>query len=183
MSMFFNRMPLLNCFSGPTESCEELLPLSAGSSKEPVIINVYDLFSINEYVVPLGLGIFHTGVQVYGTEYTYGGHSLSNTGIFEMPPRSAEQELGEHFHYRQSIQLGHTHFTRDEVHRIVEQLGWQFTGNSYHLTNNNCNHFTDSMARILCGRQIPGWINRLAYFVGCVPFLERCLPPEWLTPM
>lgn len=183
MSMFFSRMPLLNCCAEPHDSCEELLPVNPHCRKEPVILNVYDLFNINEYVVPLGLGIFHTGIQVYGSEYTYGGHTYSHSGIFEMAPRSAEQELGDNFHYRESIHLGYTHFSRDEVNRIVDQLGWQFTGNSYHLTANNCNHFSDTMSRLLCGQNIPGWINRLAFVVGCVPFLQRCLPNEWMTPM
>ncbi|KAH8386586.1 hypothetical protein KR093_001334, partial [Drosophila rubida] len=171
--MLFSRLPWLNCFKGRRDSSEELLPLNECINKEPVILNVYDLFNINEFAVPLGLGIFHTGIQVYDIEYTYGGHSYANSGIFEMLPRTAEHELGQHFHYRESIQLGYTQFSRDEVHRIVEQLGWQFTGNSYHLTSNNCNHFSDTMSRILCGQQIPKWINRLAYFIGCVPFLQR----------
>ncbi|KAH8400127.1 hypothetical protein KR215_007705, partial [Drosophila sulfurigaster] len=171
--MFFSRLPWLNCFNGRRDSCEELLPLNEYINGEPVILNVYDLFNVNGFVVPLGLGIFHTGIQVYGKEYTYGGHIYSNSGIFEMMPRTAEFELGQHFHYRESIQLGYTQFSRDEVKRIVDQLGYQFTGNSYHLTSNNCNHFSDAMSRTLCGQQIPKWINRLAYFIGCVPFLQR----------
>uniref|UniRef100_A0A1B0D5D7 Uncharacterized protein n=1 Tax=Phlebotomus papatasi TaxID=29031 RepID=A0A1B0D5D7_PHLPP len=120
-------------------------------SREPVILNVYDMYWINEYTTSLGLGVFHSGVEIFGTEFAYGGHPFPFTGVFEIQPRDHD-ELGDQFRFRQSIQIGCTDFTEEEVRRIVEELGNQFRGDRYHLMNNNCNHFSSALTQILCGR-------------------------------
>lgn len=74
---------------------------------------------------------------------------------------------------RQSILIGYTEFVDDDVRRLVEEVGNQFRGDKYHLMNNNCNHFSSALTQILCGQEIPSWVNRLAQFSSCVPFLQR----------
>ncbi|KAK3729141.1 hypothetical protein QZH41_017393 [Actinostola sp. cb2023] len=147
----------------------------------PVVLNVYDMYWINNYTFNIGLGVFHSGVVIHGREYAYGGHPYNWSGVFDMYPKTTEL-LGPDFKFRETIKLGVTEFTEDELNDIIREMGSRYTGQSYHLVDKNCNHFTSELAQVLCGKNIPNWVNRLANAGSYFPFLLKCLPKEWIRP-
>ncbi|KAK6027105.1 hypothetical protein OSTOST_06873 [Ostertagia ostertagi] len=147
----------------------------------PRVVTVLQYW-LNDYASNIGFGIFHSGIEVYGVEYAYGGHPYAFSGVFENSPQDAE-ELGENFKFRQCIVIGETTYSASAVRELIKSLGQEYRGDRYHLISRNCNHFSAVLAKALTGNDIPTWINRLANLSGSIPFLERCLPQEWLTPV
>nr|CAH8833512.1 unnamed protein product [Trichobilharzia regenti] len=90
--------------------------------------------------------------------------------------------LGENYSYKLTLTIGYTDFTASDVNLLLESMTPDFSGDQYHLLHKNCNHFADTFVQILCGRSLPKWINRLATIAAKLPFIERSLPVEWLTP-
>ncbi|KAK9145030.1 hypothetical protein Sjap_004933 [Stephania japonica] len=123
----------------------------------PVYLNVYDLHPINGSIHWLGLGLYHSGIQVHGVEYEFGGHDSPSTGIFRGKPREFPGLT-----LRKSILIGRTDLGPHEMHKFMEELSKSYTGTSYNLITKNCNHFCNDVSLRLTRKRIPRWINRLA---------------------
>ncbi|XP_042389266.1 deSI-like protein At4g17486 isoform X1 [Zingiber officinale] len=128
----------------------------AGGSTR-LYLNVYDLTPANNYLYWFGIGVFHSGIEVHGMEYSFGAHDYSTSGVFEVEPKSCPG-----FIFRRSVWLGTTTMSRGEVRILIEELAGRYHGDAYHLIIKNCNHFTDEVCTRLTGKPIPGWVNRLA---------------------
>ena len=91
---------------------------------EPVYLNLYQYKK----------GIYHTGVQVYGFEYSYNriknvtGNAIKKITAEEVPTRPGR------FKFLTSIELGYTNLTQEEVERSVTTLRNEgFTRDKYNL--------------------------------------------------
>lgn len=79
------------------------------------------------------------------------------SGVFEVEPKSCPG-----FIFTRSVWLGTTNMSRSEFRLFIEDISEKYYGDTYHLMDKNCNHFTDEVSMLLLGKPIPGWVNRLA---------------------
>ncbi|KAF7830336.1 deSI-like protein [Senna tora] len=106
--------------------CKKVMaPRKKVQGKNPVYLNVYDLTPINGYAYWLGLGVYHSGVQVHGVEYAFGAHDRPTTGIFEVEPRRCPG-----FTFRKSIYIGSTDMNPSEINWKVNPPLGKSTGST-----------------------------------------------------
>lgn len=104
--------------------------------------------------------VYHTGVEVLGAEYVFGGGDTSFSGVTAQRPRVPPP--GSEWLFYQTVDLGSTRTSKQEIHRVITELRTEFPASGYDLVSRNCNHFSDALSNRLCGQSIPPWVNRLA---------------------
>lgn len=150
-----------------------------------VVLHVYQLQTSNgnngssasffsRLLPQVGLGAYHTSLEVEGYRYTF----AANFGIVKTISHNEGVPPGAI--YKEAIELGSCTVNRGELNCIVKELGKIFHRTSYHLVHRNCNHFTETFATAIilndklvdknCSRlpSFPQWVNRLANTSGMV---------------
>lgn len=105
--------------------------------------------NFNQYSSPIGFGVFHSGVEIFGCEYAYGGHNNSHSGVFDISPRDVSVLGEDSFKFRETLVIGYTDFDQEDIKQIVDQFGVKFRGDKYHLLHQNCNHFSDALTKVI----------------------------------
>lgn len=131
------------------------------TSERAVFLNVYDLHDSNAWLQRIGMGLFHTGVEVGGMEY-----SFNEAGIFKCTPKRTPPPAV----FRESIQIGVHEGSANEVSQIIRELREEFSPGTYNLVNKNCNAFSNEFCIKLVQTPIPKWVNRLASWGGAFMF-------------
>jgi len=128
-----------------------------------VTLRVYNLGKssevrhINRILRALGTGAFHCGVEVYGREWSYRGNSSSATGVFSCRPCECDRHS-----YYESMPMGSTTLSEDDVLLLVKQLEKEWLGTYYNVLTHNCCHFSELFCRCLGVADIPPWLTNLA---------------------
>lgn len=128
----------------------------SGGRSNPVCLRVYDISGGAARIwspIVLGRrveGVWHSGVEVFGYEYFYGG------GIVKMRPENVENTFG--IVPLKTHHLGSTNISRVEFENHLQAIKPMFKREVYDLVNWNCNHFSDHVSRHLLNRSIPAYI-------------------------
>ena len=121
------------------------------------MLNVYDLNPVNLLLSPLGVGLYHSGVEVNGREYSFASKA---GGIFNIEPRKAKG-----VRFREQIQMGVLEHGAEggELQNALDALHDNFQPEDYDLVTKNCNHFCHAFISQLLDKPLPGHVNRMSY--------------------
>mmetsp|Transcript_28194 Transcript_28194/g.80423 ORF Transcript_28194/g.80423 Transcript_28194/m.80423 type:complete len:628 (-) Transcript_28194:424-2307(-) len=134
-----------------------------GPTKSKVTLHIYDVVghalvrNVNCIFRALGTGAFHTGVEVYGQEWSYGFSDQRHSGVFCCTPKSCNVHT-----YREAVEMGQTTLSPGEIKTLIEEMARAWPGTEYDLLRRNCCHFTDELCRRLGTGPLPYWVTNLA---------------------
>lgn len=103
-------------------------------------------------------GAYHTGVEVYGREWAFGATlDDSVTAVNWNPPGECEDH-----DFRESLYMGSTSCSPQQVEEIINEMRVEWTGSSYNMLKRNCHNFSEAFCGRLAVARPPAWINDLA---------------------
>merc|ERR1719277_541723 len=136
----------------PASPNTDILEVMIANAQQPVILNIYELGetrlvsginTVTQGFLSQG-GLFHAGIEVIGREVSFGAQSNTDTGVFFCHPRRCASHT-----YRESIYLGDSGKSLQEVKRILHSLQAEWPGQQYNAFHRNCCHFAVELAHRL----------------------------------
>mmetsp|Transcript_39244 Transcript_39244/g.73194 ORF Transcript_39244/g.73194 Transcript_39244/m.73194 type:complete len:336 (+) Transcript_39244:55-1062(+) len=146
---------------GGSQSQDPPASAAPGAVQTPAATSNSAMVKLNVYSPSGGQhAAYHSGVELHGGEYVFGGGDSSFSGVTVQRPRVPPPGSGWVFY--QTVDIAACRLSRDEALRIVQEMRAEFPASSYDLMARNCNHFADALCKRLCNQGIPTWVNRLA---------------------
>ncbi len=152
--------------------------------RERIFLNIYHLHKClnTKCFKCCCMGVFHSGIEMFGVEIAFGGSPDSSTGIFMCSPMHSvsSSHFGEQFELLSSTCVGYSKMTTSHFRKLIDMMAPDWPANSYNLIYRNCNHFVEAfLAQIACRRPPPPFVNRCSRVAVAV----RCCLPKFITDM
>mmetsp|Transcript_55751 Transcript_55751/g.155396 ORF Transcript_55751/g.155396 Transcript_55751/m.155396 type:complete len:245 (+) Transcript_55751:1624-2358(+) len=132
-------------------------------SHAPVTLRVYDVTcnpkinKANNVLRVIGAGAYHTAVEVYGREWSYGATLTDSTGVFWCEPCQCCAHT-----YREAVDMGVAELSQEAVDALLTEMCYEWRGTEYDLLRKNCCHFSDEFCERLGVGGIPTYLLNLA---------------------
>jgi len=123
-----------------------------------VFLNIYHITKLNYLLQFLGIGLYHTSLEINEKEYSYGSTDNETLGIYVNTKKDNKYLL-----LKEKLYLGNTLYSEKAINDLIflEELIW--TGNSYDPFFKNCNHFTKYFSNKILNDNVdyPEYVNRI----------------------
>mmetsp|Transcript_31322 Transcript_31322/g.57425 ORF Transcript_31322/g.57425 Transcript_31322/m.57425 type:complete len:241 (+) Transcript_31322:126-848(+) len=152
----------------------------SGDQKQAFAVKVHVYSLINDQgnfllTAVAGGGVYHSGTEVAGKEYAYGGFTLQEltpngeplpdrmdrSGVWVQQPLVVPPQMSG-ARYKCGIDMGVARLTELELKHKLVKLSRTWKAIDYDVLQKNCNHFTTQLCEVLQVDAPPAWINDLA---------------------
>ena len=128
----------------------------------PVWLNVYHLTCLNYLLQIIGVGIYHTAIEIDSQEYSFGSTKDDIPGFYI----NEIGQISKLLKLKEKIYMGNTIYTKNNIDKLLALESPFWMGRTYDPFLKNCNHFTKSFLNVILFKNInyPVYINRICRY-------------------
>jgi len=144
------------------KSFEEYISKKEFQKGTPVWLNVYHLTWLNYLLQLIGLGIYHSAIEIDNCEYSFGASEEDVAGFYI----NKIGEISKKLRLKEKIYMGNTIYSKNNIERILALESPYWMGRTYDPFLKNCNNFTKYFLKLILFDNItyPSYINRICKF-------------------
>ena len=144
------------------QSFEEYIYKKEFQKGTPVWLNVYHLTCLNYFLQLIGLGIYHTTIEIESLEYSFGSCNEDIAGFYI----NDRGDISKILTLKEKIYMGNTIYNKNNIDRILALESPFWMGRTYDPFLKNCNHFTKYFLKLILFKNIkyPVYINRICRY-------------------
>lgn len=141
------------------KSFEEYISKKEFQKGTPVWLNVYHLTWLNYLLQLIGLGIYHSAIEIDNNEYSFGASEEDVAGFYI----NKIGEISKKLRLKEKIYMGNTIYSKNNIERLLALESPYWMGRTYDPFLKNCNNFTKHFLKIILLDKIiyPSYINRI----------------------